>query len=108
MLVHAAGCSDLQSMQWRNIYDVNDADSKASFIADNINKLLNLHVPLETYRITKRYVPWLYSTLKEMMLLRDNALKVYKIMQCIAHWKTYKYLRKLINIAVSALTLEQS
>nr|CAI5833463.1 unnamed protein product [Callosobruchus analis] len=49
--------SDLQSIPWRNIYDLNDADSKASFIADNINKLVDLHVPLETYRITKRYAP---------------------------------------------------
>nr|CAI5860790.1 unnamed protein product [Callosobruchus analis] len=94
--------SDMQSIPWSNIYELNNADSKATFIADNINKLLDLHVPLETDRITKRYAPWLNSTLKEMMMLRDHALKVlvYKITQSFAHWKTYLDLRNLVNIAV--------
>nr|CAI5833462.1 unnamed protein product [Callosobruchus analis] len=35
-----------------------------------------------------------------MMMVRDHALKVYKITQSIAHWKTYKDLRNLVNTAV--------
>nr|CAI5842323.1 unnamed protein product [Callosobruchus analis] len=49
---------------------------------------------MKTYRITNPYAPWLNTTVKELMLLRDNAL------QHVAHWETYKDLRNQVTAAV--------
>nr|CAI5832323.1 unnamed protein product [Callosobruchus analis] len=92
--------SDLRSIPWKNIYDLSDVDSKVDFIVNNITTLLDLHVPMKTYRITKQYAPWLNTAVKELMLLRDQALQAYKITQHVAHWETYKALRNQITAAV--------
>nr|CAI5845128.1 unnamed protein product [Callosobruchus analis] len=92
--------SDLRSIPWKNIYDLSDVDSKVDFIVNNITTLLDLHVPMKTYRITKQYAPWLNTAVKELMLLRDQALQAYKITQHVAHWETYKALRNQVTAAV--------
>nr|CAI5823026.1 unnamed protein product [Callosobruchus analis] len=55
---------------------------------------------MKTYRIIKRYAPWLNTAVKELKLLRDNALQVYKTTQHSDHWETYKNLRNQVTAAV--------
>nr|CAI5835546.1 unnamed protein product [Callosobruchus analis] len=92
--------SDLRSIPWKNIYDLIDVDSKVDFIVNNITTLLDLHVPMKTYRITKQYAPWLNTSVKGLMLLRDQALQAYKVTPHVAHWETYKALRNQVTAAV--------
>lgn len=92
--------ADLLSIPWNNIYHMDDVNRKVQFLNDGIIALLNLHAPYKTYRITKKYAPWLTGTLREMMLLRDNALKLYKFTRGAADWQAYKDLRNIVTVAV--------
>lgn len=92
--------SDLLSIPWDSIYHLDNVDSKVEFLNEGIVALLNIHAPFKTYKITKRYAPWLTDTLKEMMSIRDLALRRYKITRISEDWKAYKQLRNIVTVAV--------
>lgn len=92
--------SDLRSIPWRNIYQINNIDEKITFLTENLNILLDLHAPYTCSRITKKHAPWLTDTIKQMMRLRDQALNRFKISKYPAHFDYYKQLRNQVTTAV--------
>lgn len=91
---------DLKSIPWRNIYDLNTIDEKISFINDNLLTLLDIHAPLKTIRITKKYAPWLNQNLKLMMKERDKLLARYKRTKSSKDWTSYKSVRNAVCVTV--------
>lgn len=91
---------DLKSIPWNNIYDIDDIDGKVTFLNNNIIALLDIHAPFKTYKITKKYAPWLTDTLREMMRLRDDALKRCRRTKTHVDWQNYKDLRNIVSTAV--------
>lgn len=89
--------SDLRSIPWNTIYELDDVDSKVGFLSDSINALLDIHAPFQTFRITKTYAPWLTNSIKAMMKDRDEALSKFKKTKNLQHWKDYKQLRNLVT-----------
>ncbi|XP_045470615.1 uncharacterized protein LOC123677920 [Harmonia axyridis] len=89
--------SDLRSIPWNTIYELDDVDSKIGFLSDSINALLDIHAPFQTFRITKTYAPWLTNSIKAMMKDRDEALSKFKKTKNLQHWKDYKQLRNLVT-----------
>ena len=49
--------ADLRSITWDIIYELDNIDSKIKFLNDNIITLLDIHVPMRTYKVTKPYAP---------------------------------------------------
>lgn len=68
----------LQSLPWRNIYDIQNINDKIEFLNSNITALLDIHAPLKTSRITKPPAPWLTDDLRGLMSVRDAALRRFK------------------------------
>lgn len=92
--------ADLRSIPWNNIYFLNTVDEKVQFLNENIIALLDLHAPFKTYKITKKYAPWLTDTLRAMMADRDKARNRFKISKSNADWNHYKILRNNVSLAV--------
>ena len=84
----------LQSIPWRNIYDIEDIDGKVQFLTSNISILLDLLAPFKTSRFTKPPAPWLTLELRDIIKQR-NALNKYKRSKNVAHLNKYKELRNL-------------
>lgn len=99
-ILHEQFQSDLKSIPWRNIYDLNDINEKISFINSNLITLLDLHAPLKTIRITKKYAPWLTENLKLMMKERDKLLARYKRTKNNNDWTSYKSIRNAVCVTV--------
>lgn len=57
---------ELQSLPWRNIFDIEGLDDKVEFLTNNIICLLDRHAPYVTYKISKNYAPWMTDTLRIM------------------------------------------
>lgn len=92
--------SDLKSLPWNIIFELDDIDSKVDFLTDNIKTLLNIHAPLRTYKITKSYAPWLTDALKAMISDREKALKKYNRTKNPADWLNYKQIRNMVTLVV--------
>lgn len=90
---------DLQSIPWRNIFDIHNINDKIKFINENLSALLNLHAPLKKVRMTKVYQPWL-DNVKDLMKLRDRALSRYKKNKTAANRESYKELRNLTTLTI--------
>lgn len=96
--------TDLKSIPWKNIYDIENIDDKISFVNDNLMAVLNIHAPRKFSRITKNNSPWLTENIKTMIRLRNKALARFKNSQKPEHWEYYKSLR---NITTNTLRLEK-
>lgn len=92
--------SDLRSIPWGNIYQIDDIDGKITFLTENLNILLDLHAPYICSKLSKKHAPWLTDTVKQMMRIRDQALNRFKISKNPAHFNYYKQLRNQVTKAV--------
>lgn len=90
----------LQSIPWRNIYDVDDIDGKVSFFNENINILMDIHAPFKTSTFNKFHKPWVTDNVKLIMNLRDKAEKKFKRSKNPLHFDEYKNLRNFVNICI--------
>nr|CAI5828553.1 unnamed protein product [Callosobruchus analis] len=64
---------ELQSIPWRNIYDIDNIVRN-----ENITILTDSHAPLRTCNFTKPYKPWITSNIKCMLKLQGKALVEFK------------------------------
>ncbi|XP_045474989.1 uncharacterized protein LOC123680911 [Harmonia axyridis] len=92
--------TDLISIPWNNIYDKPTVDEKVEFLTSNIIALLDLHAPFKTYKISKKYAPWLTDTLRDIIHTRNRALSKFKKTRQANDWNTYKNLRNIVTQAV--------
>ena len=92
--------SDLLSIPWTNVYDMDTIESKVEFLSNTINVLLDIHAPFKTYKISKKYAPWRTNTIKNMTETRDKALSKFKKSKNPIDWQTYKALRNAVTTAV--------
>lgn len=70
--------SDLFSIPFYLMYDMDNVDIMASFLNDHLVNLLNHHMPLITSRLTRAPAPWRTETIRIMQDLRDRAFKRFK------------------------------
>lgn len=92
--------SNLLSIPWNNVYDIDNIEDKVKFLSDNIIVLLDIHAPFKTYKISKKYAPWRTNTITSMTDTRNKALSKFKKSKSMADWETYKTLRNTVTAAV--------
>lgn len=90
--------ADLMSIPFENIYDINDIDAKVHFLNENILYLFNMHAPIKTIKITKKYAPWITENIRFLMSLRDKACNKWRRTKNEAHHSYYKMLKNYTTL----------
>lgn len=91
---------DLESLPWYYVYSMDDVNDKVLFINENILYLFDIHAPFKTSTFSKPNPPWLTHVIRQMMRLRDEALKKYKTSRLSAHKEYYRMLRNQTTFAI--------
>lgn len=91
---------DLNMVDWDYIYSLSDVDDMLNFFNENVMQLFDNHAPLRKVRVSKPPAPWMTSTIKDMIKLRDNAFNKYKKTKLPADFNSYKDLRNYTTGAI--------
>ena len=91
---------DLCDLPMYNILLFDDIDSKVQFFNECLLALFDRHAPFRTATFTRPPAPWITSTVKDMMRLRDRSLLRFRGSRRPADWSSYKELRNLTNTAI--------
>lgn len=94
----------LQAIPWRNLYDLNSADEKVSFLNENLNILLNIHAPLKQSQNNKKPKPWITENIKIIIKQKNKALTKYKRLKTEQSFVNYKNIK---NFLTSAIRMEK-
>ena len=92
--------SDLQNIPWYEIESLKDPNLAWKKWEYNFNQVLNRHAPF-TYKRTRSFsLPWLNSSIKKNMYVRDYHKKQFIKHKSQYHWKLYQTARNKINIEI--------
>ena len=92
--------SDLQNIPWHEIESLKDPNLAWKKWEYNFNQVLNRHAPF-TYKRTRSFsLPWLNSSIKKNMYVRDYHKKQFIKHKSQYHWKLYQTARNKINIEI--------
>lgn len=91
---------DLHSLNWQDIYVINDVDEKINLFNDLIRILYDKYAPLKRVRVKERPNPWITENMLLMMSLRDKALNRARRTNSEIHFNYYKSLRNLITLTL--------
>lgn len=92
--------TDLQTLQWDNIYYENNIENKIAMMNKFIIDTFDEHAPIKEAKVTKQKAPWLTQNVKNFMKQRDIVLQRFKKYRTSDNWVNYKRLR---NFTVSAV-----
>lgn len=96
---------DILKIPWNDIYYLPSIDVKVRRLTDMILELFSQHAPLKTIKVTKPPAPWLTEILKEILKVRDKALRKYKGNRTQQNWENYKQCR---NFALASIRREKA
>lgn len=91
--------ADLTSINFDVIYDLNNVNDKLNFLNENILNLLNIHAPIITIRITKKFSPWITDNLRLLISLRNKARSRWRRTKNEGHYNYYKELRNYTTLS---------
>nr|CAI5852127.1 unnamed protein product [Callosobruchus analis] len=92
--------SELKSIPWRVLYDLEDVDEKIEFFNCAILALQNRHAPIITRSFSTSYKPWMTDNLKFFISLQNKALAKFKKIRCATDFEYYKQLKNYITSAI--------
>ncbi|XP_031333905.1 uncharacterized protein LOC116163917 [Photinus pyralis] len=92
--------NDVQRVPWQNIFHMDNVNDKVQFLCWNMLHLVNNYTSVRTIKVTKRNEPWITTTIKIAMNLRNKALKKFKTTKLHTDWSYYKSLRNQVNFMV--------
>lgn len=90
---------DLRLIPLEIIYDINNVNEKLKFLNESLISLFNIHAPYKTFRITKKYSPWITDNIRLLMSLRDKARMKWRRTKSETHHNYYKALRNYTTLA---------
>ena len=90
--------SDLQNIPWREIESLEDPNIAWKKWESNFNEVLNRHAPFTHKRTRSFSLPWLNSSIKKNMYVRDYHKKQFVKHRSQYHWKLYQTARNKVNI----------
>lgn len=92
--------ADVQSIPWRNIYDIDNINGKVEFFNTNIITLLELHAPIRILHFKKRPKPWITDNIKFLISLKNKAMQKFKNTKKLEDWNSYKDLRNFTTASI--------
>ena len=66
-----------EQVNWKSIYNLDTVDSKVEAFTMLTTALFDQFAPVRLIRVSKTPMPWLTSTVKKLMSLRNRALSKY-------------------------------
>nr|XP_022908835.1 uncharacterized protein LOC111420147 [Onthophagus taurus] len=91
---------DLDIMNWEALYVLPSIDEKVDYFNEVLISLFDVHAPLITGTVKKDSLPWFTSNIREMIGLREAALRRYKRTGNPVHFQYYKQLRNFVTGAI--------
>ena len=92
--------TDLQSIPWRNIFDIEAVEDKVGFLNDNLRVLLDLHAPYKTVVPNRVHKPWVTENVRLLMRERDRLFTKFKKNKNPRIFQEYKTIRNFTNRAL--------
>lgn len=92
--------SELHSIPWNVLYDLDTIDGKVTYFNESLMYLQNRHAPIVTRTFYKPHKPWITDNIKYLKNLRNKALTKFKRTKNPQHWSYYKQLRNLTTSAI--------
>ena len=91
---------DAVKAPWHLIYNEANINNMVATFNNVINHLLDVHVPLVTFKAKKSPSPWLNDDIISIMKKRDRAKSIFNQTKLTMHWEKYKILRNKVKKAV--------
>jgi hypothetical protein len=97
--------NDLINTHWGEITELDDINGKVNRFNQMLTNIFDKHAPVRRLRTDTLSYPWITDTIKNMMSLRDSALKRAQKTKKETHTNYYKNLR---NYTTGALEREKN
>lgn len=91
----------VNTVQWERMIDGDINEAVSSFNA-YILYIFDMHAPVTRFQVKRQSCPWITSTVKQMMRLRDEAYTVCHSTKRDVDIKYYKDLKSVVNKAIHA------
>lgn len=91
---------DAAAVDWERIRMAVDVELKVNLFNDSVLALFDRHVPLVTIVPKRNYRPYITSTLREMMRLKDRAYRKYRRTGSVVDLAYYRDLRNYVTLAI--------
>lgn len=92
--------TDIQGIDWQRIYYLMSPDEQVDFLQNNLNCLLNLHVPLKTKESSYKNNPWFNNEIRQAIYQRNLVYDRWKRFRIADDRQEYRRLR---NICVALI-----
>ena len=92
--------SDLKNAKWTNLNEICDVNEAWELWKNTFLSVLNKHAPCRSIRKRNKPAPWINSTIKKEMLLRDFTKKKAQKSGLAKDWNEYRTKRNQVNIEV--------
>jgi len=93
--------TDLYSIPWFYIFDINDIDQKVEFLTSNLIALFDMHAPFVTRTFTRPYKPWITENMKLLIKRKKDAFKKCQRTKSIDDINDYKAVRNFTTFATN-------
>lgn len=88
---------EIDNIQWSDVCNVDDAELALKIFMNYFMNVVNRHAPLKKYTVKAKSAPWLDVTLKNLMVLRDEAKKTAVLSGSHDDMENYRKLRNEVT-----------
>ena len=89
--------SDMSSVEFDPVYDINDPDRACSAFLSLIMPIIDKHAPLRKTRVRQKESPWMTSDILKLIRNRDNLKQKAKHSKNKEIWDNYKKARNKVT-----------
>ena len=89
--------SEVRGLSWWDVYSCQHVEPAVQLFTNKLNNILNRMAPLKKYQVRTKYAPWMSSSTKEKIKLRNDAQKKASETGNVDDWKEYKTQRNSVN-----------
>ena len=89
--------SDIQNIDWKNYYDIDDVNIAANIFTTCLKDIFYQHVSIKSKTHKEKTAAWLRADLKKQMDKRDQLLHKARKSKATTDWTAYKRARNQCN-----------
>ena len=89
--------SAVSQISWWEVYSSENIESAVELFTNKLNSILNKMAPMKKFQVRTKYAPWMSSSTKEKVKIRDAAQKKASETGKTEDWMEYKTIRNTLN-----------
>ena len=94
--------SSVESIQWEELYLIDNLDLANSWFEEKVGQILNQEAPWMIVQNRKKYRKWISQETKDLMKSRDETREKARELKSDNLWKRYKELRNICSARVKS------